>query len=308
MKWKNNDTSLVFMMPKKVIDLLGKANKLELRLIMYLFSEISQPFSEKNAAEFLKVSETDILSALSFWRGAGVLSESTPEETDEKDTLETKLTDQKPEVKKPDLSIKYSSTELAQGLKKEEFSSLADFAQRKLGRLFNQTEMSQLYSLYDYSGLPADLIEGIVEYCTSIDKTSMRYIEKTALGMYDDGIQSLKDFEYYMNRKKQRESAENNIKKIIGAENRALTKSEKLHISKWIEDWEIDCELISLSYERTINSISKPSVVYMSKVLESWINSGARTVADVEVLKSKKADSNKTDIDLEDFIEKPDGR
>jgi len=300
MKLKNDTVSSVFLMPKSILDYFGKANKTELKLIIYLFSLGDTEFSEKSAAELLKVSEADITSALSFWRGTGILLAD--------DELREPIHNAASEpTLKQEEAPKYTSSDIAKAMETDDFATLVDYAQRKLGRLFNQTETALLYGLYDYICLPKDMIVGIIEYCNSIDKTSMRYIEKTAIAMYDDGIRNFKN-RALSGERKQNESAVEKIKKIIGAENRALTKSEKLHITKWMDQWEVEENLIALAYERTINNIGKPSVSYMSKIIEGWITSGVKTVADAENMKNQSAGKQGELINLEDFIEKPDGR
>jgi DNA replication protein DnaD len=52
--------------------------------------------------------------------------------------------------------------------------------------------------MVDYAKIPADVIAMIIEYCISIDKTSFRFIEKTAYDWFDSGIDTHKKVEAHI--------------------------------------------------------------------------------------------------------------
>ena len=165
--------------------------------------------------------------------------------------------------------------------------------------------------LYDTLGINYEVIMGVAQYCTSLGKTSVRYIERTVDNINEKGIKTVTELENYLGAEKKRNDYEEKVRKIIGAESRALTKSEKTHIASWKDNFNSSGELVSYAYEKTIAKINKPQVSYMSKILESWHENGLKTPEDVDAYykknkESENAGGGKLDFDLEDFFEKPD--
>ena len=121
--------------------------------------------------------------------------------------------------------------------------------------------------------------------------------------IYDVGSGSLHECDKatadYLKAKEDSKQFESVVKRIIGAGERAFTKSEKMLIEKWEKEWKVGEDLLNLAYERTIALISKPSLPYMSKILEGWHNEGIKTAEDAEKLVSTKAQKKKLSIDEE---------
>ena len=67
-----------------------------------------------------------------------------------------------------------------------------------LGKTLTSTDISTVISLYDWAGIPANVILMAVAYCASIDKRNLRYIEKTALSWQEMGLDSDEAIEKYL--------------------------------------------------------------------------------------------------------------
>ncbi len=305
--YKNDDVNGVFLMPKEVIKYLHGAKKSELRIIMYLFAKGSR-FDAEVAAEDLGESLESINSALSYWRGTGVISLSDDKKTNKSETKAQIKNDEK----------KYSTLDVAiAAMEDNEFNQIIKFSQSTLGELPNAQKQAQLYYLYSGLGMQSDVIMGIMAHCASIGKTRIDYIKKTAEGIHNDGVVTYKELETYLKNKESYREFESVVKRIIGAGDRAFTKSEKQLVEKWEKEWNVSEELLELAYERTISLISKPSLPYMSKILENWFNDGLDTAEKVgEALESQgqksksmpindKARQAGFDLEFEDIYEKP---
>ncbi|MBQ7399768.1 MAG: DnaD domain protein [Clostridia bacterium] len=313
MMFSNKEVDGVFVMPKSVLSYMNNAKKVELRLIMYIFAE-GDGFSVKDAASDLGESEDMINSALAFWRGTGIITE-----TKEGVKIKKQVTSQ---VKRVDEG--YSTLDVANAtMNDDEFRQIVKFAEKTLGDLPNASKQAQLYYLYDNLGMQSDVIMGIIAHCAAMGKTRYDYIKKTAEGIHNDGVVTYKELECYIKAKEDSKQFEAVVKRIIGAGERAFTKSEKALVEKWEREWEIGEELLYLAYERTITLISKPSLPYMSKILEGWYKEGIKTAEDAEkmissqtqktrkaledekTLKAEKAKKAGFDFDFEDIFEKP---
>lgn len=296
-------TDGVFVMPKKVIGYLKNAKKSEAKLIMYLFAIRGENFDiEKCAGEICETKES-INAALSFWRGTGVICER---ENDIE--IKASVPESKP-VKEVQKEENYTTADVADALKNDaEFKELVTFAEHILGTLLNSTKVAKLLYLYDNLGMQADVIMGIIAHCVSEDKKSLRYIEKCAQGIHEDGVVTYKELETYLADKRRYKSFEGKVKNIIGAQDRALTSKEKSLIKMWESEFKSDISLVEYAYEMTISAISKPSVSYMSKILESWSLEGIDTVEKAKQKKNERQENQSTDtqeIDFEDIFEKP---
>ena len=165
--------------------------------------------------------------------------------------------------------------------------------------------------LYDTLGIDFELIMGVAQYCASIGKNSVRYIEKTVLNITEEGVSTYAELENYLEKQNKRNEFSDKVKEIIGAKDRALSKAEKVHISKWHKEYGSSEELVAYAYEKTVAKINKPQVSYMSKILESWHEKGLKTPEEVDKFfasadkpVSEDADGRLT-FNLDDIFEKP---
>ncbi len=320
MKLLNNETNNVFVLPKKILKYINNAKKSELKLILYIFSNSSENFDIQKASQVLGESPESISSGLAFWRGTGLISEL-EDRADELSVPEKNKSAKLPEVtdeqttKEKDGPQAYSTVQVSDALNNdEEFKQLVNYAEHTIGELLNPSKVASLLYLYDNLGMQCDVIMGIIAHCVSIEKAKISYIEKTARGMHNDGVVTYRDLEQYLAQKKKYAQYESMVKRIIGADNRSLTASEKKMVAVWESRYGYDEEVLKVAYEKTINAINKPSVSYMSKILESWYNNNAKTLDDIMNLTEKRNTQTKAtladkktgfDISLEDIFERP---
>lgn len=306
----------------------------ELRVLVYVLSE-QEELSTEEIGKALGLSETEVISAVSFWRGAGLIANAgkTRKKEASRQPATESAVEEKPRslpasVRDTDTKV-YTGEEIARIMtEKPEIASLLDFAQERLEKVFSPSDISKLVYLQDYVLLSAPMIMSIIDYCVENDRKSMRYVEKTALSIYDEGIYDYAALEAYFEKKRMAKSSEGVVRRIMGIGDRGFTAKEKEHIAKWFSEYKSGEDLISLAYERTIANTTKPSVPYMSKILASWYEKGYKTPSDVEsgkaqsdgtggkinldkfdeAAKNTKSDQNsveKPGLNLEDFFENP---
>ncbi len=272
----------------------------ELRVLVYILAKPDRTDTE-DVAEALGMDEQDVVSAVSFWRGMGLVNAGSKVSAGGcagKGNTKANI----PDLVKDTDTRTYTGEEIADILeKKPELNSLLEFAQTRLERVFSPSDTAKLVYLEDYILMTPPMIMKIIDYCVDMDKKSMRYVEKTALAIYDDGIETYEALEEYFEKKKKAKSEEGIVRNIIGIGERNFTTAEKVHIAKWFDEYKSSKELITLAFEKTVASISKPSVPYMSKLLQRWSESGYKTAADVE--NGKTQGKSGKNIDLSSFDE-----
>lgn len=294
--------------------LLLRAGKTELKLLLALASdtELAENFEEKAdalAAEF-KVSRSAVDSALGFWIGAGVLSGGdVPKEEKVDDFVKEKLTPPAETSKRTRVTElpMYTSEEFTRVLeRRSELADLIEEAQVELGKVFNITETQLLVSISEGLGVDDEYILSLLAYCKKIDKCNMRYVEKTAISLYDKGICTANQLDEYLKEVDMMASVEGKIRRIFGIGERAFTSKESKYVNDWVNVYGFDFEMIKCAYEETVNNTSKPSMSYAGKVLENWFSEGLRTPEDVKRAKEKRNGSpatvQATSFNVDDFF------
>ena len=207
-----------------------------------------------------------MLYAWGYWKGKGYLKE-TEEKPQPKPVL---LTSERPE---------YSPAELAVYLQKSESTQkLFQTAQKKLGKMLSHNDMSMLFSFHDWLGMPIDVIELLLSYCSANGHTGMRYIEKVALGWAEEGINTVEQAVEYI---ELRQTGFRTILKAFG-QNRMPVPTEETYMKKWLQEYKLPMDVVKMACERTVLQTGKASFAYADKILASWKDVGVKTVADVE--------------------------
>ncbi len=304
----------VLALPAAALSHIDKATKRDLRVLLCLAAE--QRLSRDTAvlvpavAKALQIDVVEVENAISFWRGAGILSlagdgevaptvavhpiaTATPEAPKEKAVADRGLPS-------------YSADELAGILeRRRDLSSLIDACQQALGKIFNTVEVGIVAGMRDYLGFEGEYILLLLSHCARMEKKSLRYAEKMALSLYDDGVTEVASLEERLLRIETMATAMGKIRAMFGIASRALTTKEKGMIEKWVCVMQYADDVLKKAYETTVDAIGKPSIAYANTILERWYAAGYRTVEDVERALSdyRREKSGGSSFDVEDFFQ-----
>ncbi len=250
-----------------------------------------------SVAQALSLPESAVEASLSFWRGAGVLASGVAKDAP---SVRVSVKAAKP---LPDKGLPtYTTEELAEiaGGSKD-FAALIGACQQTFGKIFNTAEVNIIAGLIDYLGLEGDYILLLLSHCVRMEKKSLRYAEKTALSLYDDGVTDAAALEERLQRIETMASVTGKIRAMFGMSSRAFTTKEKAMIERWVCVMKYDIEVLRLAYEATVNAIDKPSISYANTILERWFAEGYKTAEDVmramEEYKKAKLGSSSFDAD-----------
>ena len=159
-------------------------------------------------------------------------------------------------------------------------------AETYLGRTLNSTEVYKLYDWIDKFGLPAEVIDYLIDYCVTHGHTAFSYMDKIAVSWAGEGIDTLakaKDHTREFDSAKTYDA----VRKAFGIAGRNLVDSEKNYIRLWAIDLNMSDELISLACERTILKTSRASFEYADRILHSWHENKVSSADDVNALDEK---------------------
>lgn len=294
----------IISLPKEeLLSVLPSANEFNLKVLILAASDkkLRSDYSEfsREICTSLDCTPTALNRAVKFWQEKGILSLI---ECDAEAKAET--SGDKPAEKEDGKYLQtselpsYTEGRIAEIIEKStDLNGVIDACQQMTGKIFTTAEVQTVVRLYDHLRLDGDYIITLFAYCCDNGKKSLRYIEKTAIGMYDEGIDTTAALNEHIKRLERRDELMGRVKALIGASDRQLTPKEKKLIEQWLATWKLDIDVITRAYEVTVDSIGSVKLPYMNKVLENWYNSGLTTVKAIEKslkdYKKKKTESEK---------------
>ena len=304
----------VLTLPAAALSHIDKATKRDLRVLLCLAAEGSHTRDiaalVPAVAKALQIDAAEVENAISFWRGAGILSLVKEGEAAPTAVAQSTAT-AKPEAPKASAVAdrglpSYSADELAGILeRRRDLSALIDACQQALGKIFNTVEVGIIAGMRDYLGFEGEYILLLLSHCARMEKKSLRYAEKMALSLYDDGVTEVAALEERLLRIETMATATGKIRAMFGLASRALTTKEKAMIEKWVCVMQYTDDVLQKAYETTVDAIGKPSIAYANTILERWYAEGYRTVEDVERALSdyRREKSGGSSFDVEDFFQ-----
>ncbi|MBE6809410.1 MAG: DnaD domain protein [Ruminococcaceae bacterium] len=259
------------LIPKTIEKYLNTAKHEDLKVILWLYANQGKTFDTQQLAELLAIDEDTLERSVSFWiskkllsrRGERLIIGASPQKTQSSPHYTGEAVNLK-------LKENYKLLELIEKISENLYT-----------KVMSPSEVALAVSLNDWLGLDPDVIYMIFEYCFEIGKTSLRYIEKTAISFSDKGLTEKDILEAYLNEQRYKKTLESKIVSALGIGGRALTDSEKKAMDSWVE-WGFDVDIVKYAYELTIEKTGKYSISYMSSILRSWNEKGYKTVQDAK--------------------------
>lgn len=300
-------------------DANGEFVKVYLFLLCCMESSGTSDCSISAIADHFNYTEKDILRALKYWEKVGVLSIELNEKNQltgvcfkdltgnvsrtPSDTLSLKTepktvsvqahapaastTDAKALSTKKASSTasskkkEYTKDEVKAFIDNNEISELLFIIETYLKKPLTSTEMNTIFFWYDSLKFSTELIEYLVEYCITNGHSSLRYMDKVALGWVENGIDSIETAKEHVSI---RSKAYYSIMKAFGISGRNLADSEIAFVNKWTKEFAFDIEIIQEACKRTISATQKPSFEYTDTILTNWHNQNVHTMKDIAAL------------------------
>lgn len=287
MKVKLNSEVLnkIFAVPSEVVEKhINTASGLYFKILLIILNSLEKSIEIDEILKIIGGDKSDIKEALAYWEKAGIISLG-----------ENKQKTQEIEFRKSDVKIitnnapVISSAEIAQRIKNnKKVSFLCNSVQRMFARPLTTTEQRSLLSLYDWAGIPVDVILIAVEYCMAIEKSNVKYIEKTATSWYENGIDDHDKAEEYLKHLLKRDKELLKVKVCFGITNRNLSSNEQKFVSDWINKYNFDINILKVAFDKMVDQIGKVSFPYIDKILKTWYENGIKNVEQATVFDDKK--------------------
>ncbi len=162
-----------------------------------------------------------------------------------------------------------------------EVSELFFIIETYLKHPLSSTDANTILYWYDGLQFSSELIVYLVEYCISKGHSSMRYMDKVAMGWNDSRITTV---EQAKENAAIHSQAYYGVMKALGITGRSLVEAETAYITKWTKEYGFELPLIQEACRRTISAIHQPSFEYTDSILSSWHKNHVKTLDDVKNL------------------------
>ena len=321
----------IFAVPNEVVDhhvkLCGQA---ALQVLLLLLRN-GRPMEAEELAQELTLTLSDIQDALSYWVKAGVIVDgrvSAPDGTTALMTEEKPVakTPQQPEraasaasetlAEKPEKTEKPQPSKTVQQpetptrkVRVERFASmtrqdvlevsqrdemvrhLLEGAQDVLGRILSNRETESIVALYYNYQMSPDIILMLLQYCKSIGKDSIAYIERLGAQWVEREINTHERAEQELLRLTNEDEQEKELREIFGIYQRGVTKRELEYYTTWKQELDMPRNMIALAHERTIDNHGKLNFAYTNAILTDWHRKGITSVEQAQ--REQRPDSGK---------------
>ena len=300
----------ILVLPASVLSHLDVATSEQLRVLMWLASDLDLVSKHKQLAKLAGCDAVTVREAISFWRDCGLLGEA----GDAIPAMAAVSVDvpTKKKLQRADELPNYTSGELAELLEaRASVRALIDEAQRILGKMFNPNDVNIMVGMLDYLGMSEECILLLLAHCKRIGKSNLRSIEKYAYTMVDKGINDVEAMESEISTIEAMHTFEGEVRALFGMKSRALTSKESKMLSAWLS-FGYDINIVRMAYEITINATGEPSVAYTNAILEKWNANAWKTVDEIEAgmnaeREKREGNVNKKELgnsfDTDDFFE-----
>lgn len=176
------------------------------------------------------------------------------------------------------------------------FPILVQEVQRRLGKVLSTSDLKSLYTIYDFSGLPPEVILLAVNW--TIEEFQRKYgpghlprmpqIQREAMLWKERGADTVESAEAHLKRLTLLRDRSVQILALLDIRDRPPVAREKEYISAWV-DMGFDNDAIRLAYEKTVLKKQSMNWPYMNSILKSWHNKGLHTVKAIQASDSARA-------------------
>ena len=184
----------------------------------------------------------------------------------------------------------YTSADITRELENtgSPFPQLVDAVQSRLGKVLSTNDLKSLYTIYDFSGLPPEVILLVVNW--SMEEHQRKYgparvprmpqIQREAMGWKEQGVDTVEAADAHLKKLTLLRERSAQVLALLDIRGRPAVEREKEYISSWL-DMGFGDDAIRLAYEKTVMKKQSLSWAYMNSILQSWHQKGLHTVAQI---------------------------
>lgn len=162
----------------------------------------------------------------------------------------------------------------------EELRILFNEAQAVLGRMMGTGDQAALLLLYDYYGLPADVLLMLCEYARTMGKAgNLNYIYAVGQDWSEREIDTFERADEELRRLARVDSNWSRLCELTGIQHPKPTKGQQKYLRTWIDEWKFSIPMIALAFEKMQERTDTVRFSYMNGILKNWRAKGITTPA-----------------------------
>lgn len=205
-----------------------------------------------------------------------------------------------------DVPPEYSADEIYDSVREGgKFAGLVPELERILGKPLSAFELKVFYGIYDYLGLPTEVILLLVSYCVEETerkqgrdrRPSARSIEAEAYSWARNEAFTLEAAEAHIARMAKVRSGAMGFAGALKLSDRALGATEAKYLRAWAE-MGFDTPCVLEAYDRTVLKKGSLNWAYMNSILKSWHEKGLHNmdeIRDGDSIRRQETEDARTD-------------
>jgi DnaD/phage-associated family protein len=183
----------------------------------------------------------------------------------------------------------YTSKDVAAAIELDSsFSHLIVELQKLFGRVLSSGDLMILYGIYDYLGLPTEVILVLAHYWIARterrygqgSRPTMRTMEKEAYNWTRLGIFNLEAADAFLREAAELDGALTDAKRVLQIY-RGLTPTQENYLTNWIT-MGFKPETLEIAYDRTVTKTGDFSWAYANKIILDWHSKNLHTPSEIE--------------------------
>ena len=302
--------SAVFVLPATVVhEHLKLASGAQLKVLLAVCSAQNMPLSVADIAQKTGLPEAEVPDCLTFWVQKGVLTDlsaslqifaqpapatvdavedSKPQESvkaPEEAPAQTKPAPKKAVREKISVApIRPTHAQICERLDEcAQLRELFNEIQIVLGRMLGTGDQAAFLLLFDYYGLPADVILMLCEYARTMDKAgNINYIYAVGQDWSEREIDTFERADEEIRRLSEVDENWSQFCALTGLSHAKPTKSQQNQLRIWLHEWHFSLTMIALAFEKMKERTDSVRFSYMNGILKKWYEKGIRTTEQVE--------------------------
>ena len=304
----------VFAVPAAVVDEHMKlAGAAQLKVLLYLLRHTGQPVTLEQLSFAVGQKPSDTQDAVDYWVNCGVFSQSgdvmpekgaplspvvpvsapntvqeeptthgeqnaSPAENIPAASIANALEESIPRKGKD--KLRYPFDECMKYVAEDDtLRNMLTTVEDSLGKQLTHTEVSCFVTLVKWYGMPCTIVPMLIQYCKSIGKCHISYIESTGIGWTEEEIDNFEKAEQKISSLTSRRRAWTTVRSALEIPERKATESEMKYSDLWINVQQLDIDLIRHAYDKCINKNGKISFAYMNGILKRYFEQGITDIS-----------------------------
>ncbi len=198
----------------------------------------------------------------------------------------------------------YSAQDLAVAMSQPDqvFSGLVTAIQQQLGKVLVSHDLTQLLTIYNYLGMPPEVMLMLVTHCISQAeskhgagaKPTISQIKKEAHAWEREGITSFESANQHVQFLAEVSQLELRVLQIFHLQTRPLIQTERNTVKQWIS-WGFGDDILTSAYERTVAQTGNFEWRYCHGILKSWHQQGFQSLEQIKAHDNTLAQRPKQD-------------